>query len=696
MPKFAKFVVNKRKLIMIIGLLLLIPTILEFIITPVNYDILTYLPDSMDSVKGEHIFSDEFGKGAFAMIMVDDMEYKDVAKLKKKIEKVDNVDNVIWYDTVFDVSTPVEILPDELKDAFNDGNTTLMAVFFSTRISEEATLNSLAEMRKICGKQAYISGMSSFVLDLKELAEHEEPVYVAIAVILALILLSIFMDSFAIGIIFMIGIGMTIMYNMGTNFILGDVSYITFAIAAVLQLAVTMDYSIFLWHSYEEQRDLGLEREQAMEEAITRTMASITGSSLTTIAGFLALCFMTFTLGLNLGIVMAKGVLFGVIGSVTILPSMILMFERFIDRTRHKSIGINFDKSAKYIIRKPWIAVIVFVIAIIPAFYGYLNTDVYYKLDEGVPQTLPFAVANDKLGEQFGMRSTHILLLDSNLSQKDVSDMTDRLEKVDGVNAVLGVGSVLSPTVPKEIMPGSLSSMIESDNHSFMLITSDYATASDEVNNQIDELNKIVKSYDEGGLLIGEAPGTKDLIAITDRDFAIVTAVSVAVIFLIIALVLQSISLPFILVGCIELAIFINLGIPFFTGRVLSFIDSICIGTIQLGATVDYAILMTTRYKEERISGRQRKDAITIAHRSSAPSILVSALSFFAATVGVAVYSNLDIISSMVGLMSRGAIVSMLVVIFILPAFLYLLDPVIVRTTRGMKVCKEVENHVYE
>ncbi len=692
MEKFARKVVKNRKLIIIAALVLLIPSFIEFLVTPVNYDILTYLPESMDSVKGEHIFSDEFGKGAFAMIMVDDMKYKDVAKLKDQIERVDNVEDVIWYDTVADVSIPTEILPEKVYTAFNNDKTTLMAVFFSTGISEGGTLDSLSEIRTICGKQAFISGMSSFVLDLKELAQREEPIYVAIAVILALILLSLFMDSFAIGFIFMIGIGITILYNMGTNFILGDVSYITFAIAAVLQLAVTMDYSIFLWHAYEEQHALVPDREEAMTQAIARTMVAITGSSLTTIAGFLALCFMTFTLGFNLGVVMAKGVLFGVIGSVTILPSMILTFEKLIDRTRHKPLNLNFEKPANFIVRKPLIAIVAFVIAIIPAFYGYTHTDVYYKLDEGVPQTLPFAVANDKLGEEFGMKSTHILLLDSSLSQKNISEMMDQIESVDGVNAVLGMGSLISPSVPNEIVPDALMSKLSGAEHTFMLITSDYATASDEVNRQIDEINRIVKSYDEGGLLIGEAPGTKDLISITDKDFRTVTAVSVLVIFLIIALVMQSVTLPFILVGCIELAIFINLGIPFFTGTTLSFIDSICIGTIQLGATVDYAILMTTRYKEERMAGIPRKEAITSAHITSAPSILVSALSFFAATVGVSLYSNLDIISSMVGLMARGAIVSMLVVIFILPAFLYLLDGLICGTTRGMKKCKEVRN----
>lgn len=691
MQKFASVIVHNKKLVFIMSLLLLIPTLFGFIVTPVNYDILTYLPEDMDSVKGEHIFADEFDKGAFAMVMVDDMKYKDVAKLKTKIENVDSVADVIWYDSVVDISVPTEILPDKVYDAFNNGDTTLMAVFFSTGISEGKTLDGLSEIRSICGQQAFISGMSSFVLDLKELAQHEEPIYVAIAVLLALILLSIFMDSYAVGIIFMLGIGMTIIYNMGTNFILGDVSYITFAIAAVLQLAVTMDYSIFLWHSYEEHLEMGLKKDEAMIQAVSKTLVSITGSSLTTIAGFLALCFMSFTLGFNLGVVMAKGVLFGVLGSVTILPSMILIFEKPIDKTRHKPLNLNFDRLSKWVLHKPIVFVIIFLVLLAPALYGYSNTEVYYKLDEGVPQTLPFAVANEKLGDEFGMKSTHILLTDSGLSQKEMSSMMSKIKKVDGVNAVLGVGSLVSPSVPMKIIPNSLSEKLVGDEHSFLLITSDYATASDEVNNQIDKLNKIVKSYDKDGLLIGEAPGTKDLITITDRDFAVVTAISVLAIFLIIALVLQSWTLPIILVSCIELAIFINLGIPFYTGKVLSFIDSICISTIQLGATVDYAILLTTRYKTERIGGHNRKDAVRIAHTTAAPSILVSALSFFAATVGVSLYSNIDIISSMVGLMSRGAIVSMLVVIFILPAFIYIFDGLIVRTTRGMTGLKEVK-----
>ena len=687
MLKFGRTVTKHRKIILIIALIMVIPAAIGYMLTPVNYDILNYLPDNIDSTKGEAILSDEFGKSAFAMVMVEDMDYRDVSKLKTKIEDVDNVTDVIWYDTVADLSIPKEMLPDGLYEAFNNDetNTTLMAVFFSTHISEEATLNSISQMRKICGKQCFISGMSAFVLDLKNLGDNEEPKYVAIATVLAILFLSFLLDSWLLGIVFVIGIGITIIYNMGTNFIIGDVSYITKAIAAVLQLAVTMDYSIFLWHSYNEHLEEGYEREDAMSNAIAKTLTSITGSSVTTIAGFLALCFMTFTLGLNLGIIMAKGVLLGVIGSVTILPAILLGLEKPIRKTRHKPLMIKFDKMSGAILKRPVVFLIVFLVLLGPALYGYTHTQSYYKLDEGVPQDLPFAVANEKLSNDFDMNSTTMLLLDSAVSQKDVHNMMKELEKVEGVNNVLGIGSVLSPTVPEEIVPSELDNMLRSDKHQFLIISSEYSVASDEVNAQLIEMNRIVKKYDKTGMLIGEAAGTKDLIEISDHDFRAVTAVSVGAIFLIILLVLQSISLPFILVGCIELAIFINLGIPFYSGTLLSFIDSITISTIQLGATVDYAILMTNRYKRERLDGKDRHDAVYIAHTTSMPSVVVSALSFFAATVGVSFYSNIDIISSMCGLMARGAIISMFTVMFMIPAFLYLFDKFIIKTTRGLR-----------
>ncbi|MCQ2551236.1 MAG: MMPL family transporter [Clostridia bacterium] len=689
MERFSKTVVKRRKLILVICLILLIPSAFSFLITPVNYDIMTYLPQDMESVRGSHIFSDEFDKGAFAMIMIDDMEYKDVAKIKARVEKIPNVANVIWYDTALDISVPTEILPKSVYKVFNSDKATLMAVFLHTNISEDRTLEAIGQMRKICGKQAYISGMSSFVYDLKELGDKEKPIYVAIAVVLGLALLSVFMESFAIGLIFMAGIGMSILYNMGTNFLMHDVSYITFAIAAVLQLAVTMDYSIFLWHSYERKRKSGLANEPAMEKAISETLLSILGSSATTIAGFLALSFMTFGLGVNLGVIMAKGVVFGLLGSVTILPGLILTFDKLIEKTRHKTPNINFKKISSAVLKKPAVIVAVALLVIGPALYGYLNTEVYYKLDNGIPKDIHCIQASQKLSDEFGMHCSHILLLDNSLSQIDENHMIKELEQVDGVKAVIGMGSVLSPSVPREILPSQVTDIFRGKDHNFMMISSEYSTASDEVNAQIDEINQIVKSYDKTALLMGEAPGTKDLIKITDHDFKVVTAISVLVIFLIIALVFRSISLPIILVGCIELAILINLGIPFYTGKVLSFIDSICISTIQLGATVDYAILLTTKYKENRLKGMKKEEAVSLAHETSTPSILVSALSFFAATVGVAIYSNIDIISSMVGLMARGALISMLVVVIVLPSFLRVCDGFIIRTTKGMKKCKE-------
>lgn len=687
MLNFAKVIVKRRKLVIIISLLLLIPSILGFLITPVNYNVLDYLPDDMDSVKGQHIFQDEFGKGAFAMIMVDDMDYKDVAKLKGKIEKVDSVDQVVWYDTVLDTQVPEEILPNKLYDAFNSEKGTLMAAFFSKGISEEETINAVAEIRKLTRNQAYISSMTSFVLDLKELSEKEEPIYVALAVALALLMLCLFLDSYALGVIMLIAIGITIVYNMGSNLFLGNISYITFAIAAVLQLAVTADYSVFLWHSYQEHRESGLERDAAMAQAITKTMSAISGSALTTIAGFIALCFMSFTLGLDLGVVMAKGVVLGLIGSVTILPSLLLISEPLIEKTRHKALNIEFKKLSSAILKYPMVPAVIAVVLLLPATFGYTHTDVYYELYKSVPEDLPFRVAADKLADEYGMASTHVLLTDSDMSQTDEHKMIKEMEKIDGVKAVLGMGSLVGPAVPEEILPGSISSIVDSGKHRFMMIVSDYPPASDEVNKQIDDLTSTAKKYSKDCMLIGEAPGVKDLIKITDRDFKTVTWVSVLAIFFIIALVLQSISLPIILVGCIELAIMINLGIPYFTGTTLSFIDSICIGTIQLGATVDYAILLTTRYKRERIAGRGRYRAIKAAHQAAIPSVLTSAACFFASTVGVAIYSNINLISSMVGLMARGALISMIVVLFVLPAFLYLFDRVIIKTTKGMKDC---------
>ena len=684
MLKLGEAVTRKRKLILVIAVLLLIPSVIGMMATRINYDVLSYLPDDIETIKGQDILLDEFGKGGFSMVMVDGMDKKDVAELKSKIEKVDHVDSVVWYDTLVDSSVPYEMIPENIYDEFNSGDTTLMAVFFDASTSSDESMNAVSEIRKIGGKQCFVSGMTAFVEDLKELAEKEEPVYVAIAVVLCCIVLAIFMDSWIIPLVFIAGIGMSILYNLGSNVFMGQISYITKALSAVLQLGVTMDYSIFLWHSYEEQRrELGRDKEEAMSHAVANTFVSITGSSLTTVAGFLALCFMTFTLGKDLGIVMAKGVIFGVLGCITILPSLILTFEPLIEKTRHKGIIPKFDKLSGLVTKKPGIFAVIFIVLMIPAYFGYTHTSVYYNLDKSVPDTLPFHIANDKLGEEFDMNTTHMLLVDADMDKKDVDSMMQDIDKIDGVKYTLGLESAVGPAVPDEIIPGNLENIVKSENYQLLIINSKYKVASDKVNDQIDSINKVVKKYDNNGMLIGEAPCTKDLISITDKDFKVVSAISIAVIFIIIAIVLKSISLPIILVAVIELAIFINMGIPYYTGTELPFIASICISTVQLGATVDYAILMTTRYKRERCEGKSKHEAVKIAHSTSMPSIMVSALGFFAATFGVGMYSDIDIISSLCDLMARGAIVSMLVVMFILPSMFMLFDKIICKTSKG-------------
>ena len=687
---FGKAVTGKRRLILIVAVLLLIPSVLGMMATRINYDVLDYLPDNIETMKGQDILMEDFGKGGFSMVMVEGMQKKDVAHLKDRIEDVDHVESVIWYDSIMDVSVPYEIIPENIYDKFNSGDTTLMAVFFDSSTSSDESLNAVSEIRKIGKKQCFVSGMTAFVEDLKELAEAEEPVYVCLAVILACCVLALFMDSWVIPFVFIAGIGIAIMYNLGSNYFMGEISYITKALSAVLQLGVTMDYSIFLWHSYEEQRNVfGRDKEDAMAHAIAGTITSVTGSSITTVAGFLALCFMTFTLGKDLGIVMAKGVIFGVIGCITILPSLILAFDKVIMKTSHKALMPDFSRLSKLVTSKPQILAIIFVILLIPSFIGYQKADVYYNLDRSVPDDLPFRVANNKLADEFQMNSTHMLLVDSDMQKKDVSNMMKEIDKVDGVKFTLGLESIMGPAVPDDIVPGGLQETVKGENYQLLIINSEYSVASSKVNRQINEINKIVKHYDDSGLLIGEAPCTKDLISITDRDFKVVSGISIAAIFLIIALVLKSISLPVILVAVIELAIFINLGIPYYTGTVLPFIASICISTIQLGATVDYAILMTTRYKLERSSGKDKLEAIRTAHSISMPSVTVSALGFFAATFGVGLYSDIDIISSLCSLMARGAIVSLLVVMFILPAMFTLFDKIICRTSRGFRAIED-------
>lgn len=690
MLKFGQKVTEHRKAILAVALFLLIPSVMGYFATRVNYNILTYLPQEIDTVKGEDILIDEFGKGGFTMVMTEGMPAKDVANLTDEIKKVKGVSSVIGIDSLTDGTIPTEMLPDSVSEIFNKKengkNTQLMAVFFDKSVSDDESLEALTQIRKLSGKQCFQSGMTAFVLDLKNLAEKEEPIYVGIAVVLSLLVMMLFMDSWFVAIVFLISIAMAIIYNMGSNIVLGEISYITKALSAVLQLAVTMDYSIFLWHAYEEEREIREDRFDAMSHAVGSTLTSVAGSSITTIAGFLALCFMSFTLGRDLGIVMAKGVLLGVICSVTVLPALILAFENKIEKTRHKPFMPAFDRLTRIVTRKPGIMLAIFVIILGPALYGYTHTDVYYKLDDGVPSTLPFKVANEKLDKDFDMSTMHFVLLDADVNSRQVSRLEDEIKKVDGVSYVLSANSMTGGgMVPDEVIPTELKKELMNDKYRIMLVGSEYAVASDEVNAQCDQLQTILKKYDKNAMLFGEAPATSDLISITDRDFKIVTAISVIAILLIIFFVMRSWSLPVLLVAVIELAIFVNLGIPFYTGTVMSFIDSICISTIQLGATVDYAILMTTRYKRERLKGMSAREAVEIAHSTSVPSITVSALGFFAATFGVSLYSDIDIISSMCGLMCRGAIVSWISVLFILPAMLLVFDKLIIRTTRDMK-----------
>lgn len=686
MNKLRKVIVKNRVLILILAFLLLIPSALGYLKTRVNYDILYYLPKDIETMVGQDILKDEFGKGAFAMEIVEGMPLKDVAKVKEKIEQVDGVAQVIWYDSLADLSIPVEMLPDNIKDVFISGDSTLMAIFFEDTTSADSTMTAIDEIRKVTNEQCYLSGMSAIVTDTKELSEKEAPIYVMIAVLLTCIILAVFMDSFLLPFIFMASIGMAIVYNLGSNYFLGEISYITKALSAVLQLGVTLDYSIFLWHSYQENQErFPGDKNRAMEHAISNTFSSVVGSSVTTVAGFIALCFMTFTLGMDLGVVMAKGVVFGVIGCVTILPAMILLLDKAIEKTKHKPILPSMEKPAAWINKHHKIFVVLFVVLLVPAIIGYRGTDVYYNLDSTLPESLPSVQANEKLAEEFNMNATHMVLASSDLSSKDAKAMLKEMQNVEGVKFTLGLDSIFGSSIPSSFIPEDIKSKLSSGDWQLMLVQSEYKVASDEVNAQCEELQNIIKKYDDTAMLIGEAPCTKDLITITDVDFKTVSAVSIIAIFIIIALVLKSISLPFILVAVIEFAIFINLGIPYYMGTTIPFIASVVIGTIQLGATVDYAILMTTRYKKERGKGKDKKEAIQFALSVSIPSIIVSALGFFAATFGVGLYSNIDMISSLCTLMARGAIISMFVVILILPSMLYLFDSVICKTTIGLR-----------
>ena len=685
--RFSKAVVKYRIPILIIACLLLIPSIFGMINTRINYDMLNYIPDDMDTVIGQNELLEDFGKGAFSLIVVEDMPDKDVSKLCEKLKKVEHVESVIWYSTLADLQVPMEILPDEIYDEFNTENSTMLAVFFDSATSENVTMDAVREIRKVMGKQAYVSGMSALVTDLKDLCEKEEPIYVGLAVLLACAAMMLLLDGWIVPFVFLAAIGMMIIFNLGTNYFFGEISYITKALSAVLQLAVTMDYSIFLWHSYNENLGRYTDNKETMAAAIHETLTSVLGSSLTTIAGFAALCFMSFTLGKDLGLVMAKGVLFGVLGSVTVLPALILVFDKPLQKTKHKSLIPNMGKFAKGVTRIFPVFLALFVLLIPPAVIGYdkTNDEVYYDMGQCLPEDMEYVIANSKLSEDFDISSTHIVLVSAETSPKSVRGMINEMEQVDGVKYVLGLEKAVGPLVPEEILPSSIKEILKSDKWELLLINSEYDVASDLVNEQINSLNTILKKHDDKGMLIGEAPCIKDMIETTDRDFRIVNFISIIAIFIIIAIVEKSFSLPFILIAVIELAIFINLGIPHYAHQSLPFIAPICISTIQLGATVDYAILMTTKYKAERISGNDKKTSVANALASSIPSIIVSGMGLFAATFGVGLYSDIDIISSMCMLMARGAVISMLLVIFILPALLMLCDKIIIATTFGMK-----------
>ena len=694
MQKFGRGVVKLRVPILIVSVLLLIPSIFGFLSTRINYDILSYLPSDIETMKGQDIMLDEFGKGGFSLVMLDGMEDKDVEKVKEKIEKVDHVCDVLWYDTLADVSLPKEVLPDDIYDFFNTDNSTMMAVFFDEATSADGSLEAVKEIRSIAGEQCFVSGMSSVVEDIKDLTMQEAPMYVVIAVILTSIILALTMDSFLIPLFFMLSVGMAIIYNMGTNFIQGEISFITEALAAVLQLAVTIDYSIFLWHSYKEEKEKHPgDNKEAMAVAIGKTITSVVSSSITTVAGFLALCFMSYELGMDMGIVMAKGVVIGVICCITVLPSMILVFDKALEKTMHKDLVPSLEKPSKFIIKHHAAFIVLFIVVLIPAVYGQINTNVYYNLTDTLPKDLNSVIANTKLDEEYNMATTHMLLVDADMKPKEVNSMLDEMGKVDGVSFSMSLDTLIGPSIPREIVPESVTTILKSDKWQLMLIGSEYKVASDEENAQIDELSKILKSYDKDGMLIGEAAATKDLIDITDHDFKVVNIVSIAAIFIIILIALRSVSLPIILVAVIEFAITVNMGVPCFTNTTIPFIASVVIGTIQLGATVDYAILMTTRYKTERNAGKDKHEAVTIALTTSMKSIMVSALGFFASTFGVGVYSSVDMISQLCTLMSRGAIISMITVICILPSMLMLFDKVIINTTMGMK---KKENKLYK
>ena len=683
MLKFGEQIVKHKVLILVIGLLLLIPSAIGYLNTRVNYDILSYLPSDLSTMVGQDILKDEFGKGGFSFVVVEGMPDKDVKTVAEKLENVDGVAEVLSYASKVDLSIPKEVIPEQLFDKFNSGDSTLMGVFFEDTTLADKTMDAIDEMRAITSKQCYISGMSAITTDMKHLSDSETLLYAVVAVILTSIILAIAMDSFLIPAFFMASIGIAIVWNMGTNFFLGEISFLTKALSLVLQLGVTMDYSIFLWHSYKEMQGTYSDKNEAMAHAISVTVSSVVSSSFTTVAGFLAMCFMSFTLGLDLGIVMAKGVVFGVVACVTVLPAMILIFDKAIEKTAHKEFLPDFKKLPAFITKHFAFFLTLGIVLLFPAFYGYESYDVYYNLDSTLPATLDSVIANQKLSDEYNMNSTHMLLMDSHLDAKTVNSMMNEMKKVDGVQFTLAFNSIVGTAIPDEIIPSKMKDSLVSGDYQLMMIGSDYKVASDAVNNQVDKLNDIIQKYDENALLIGEAPATKDLITITAHDFKVVSILSIAVIFFIIAFTFRSVTLPVILVAVIELAIMINLGLAYYIGESLPFVASVVIGTIQLGATVDYAILMTTRYRSERYSGKDKMEAVRIALATSMKSVIVSAMGFFAATIGVALVSTIGMISSLCMLLARGALISMVVVLTVLPSLFVLLDKVICKTSAG-------------
>lgn len=683
MIKVGKWIAKHKVLIVLISMILLIPSVIGMAATKVNYDILSYLPDSLETVEGQDIMVDEFGMGAFSMVVVEDMDLKDVAALKEKFQDVEHVKDVLWYDSVADLSIPVSMIPDKFKDAFFNGDATMMIALFDNTTSSDAAMEAVTDMRKIANEQCFISGMSGVVTDIKNIALEEMPIYVVIAAGLSLLVLLLAMDSLVVPILFLLSVGLAVLYNLGSNIFLGQVCYITKSLTAVLQLGVTMDYSIFLLNSFEAYKKKYDEKERAMAHAIADTFKSVAGSSVTTIAGFLALCVMTFALGRDMGIVMAKGVVIGVVCCVTVLPAMILVFDKAIEKTKHKALLPNMDKASGFITKHYKVWLIVFLVLLYPAIYGNNHTQIYYNIDKSLPATLASNVANDKLKEDFDMSTMHMILLRNGLDSKQKTQMLDKIDEIDGVKWSLGMNSLIGPSFPESMIPSNVREMLESDNYEVQFVCSEYSSATDECNAQLASVQEIVKEYSPDSMVIGEAPLMKDLQDTTDVDLQRVNILSMAAIFVIILFVFKSISLPFVLLAVIEFAIYVNMAIPYYQGVTLPFVASIVIGAIQLGATVDYAILMTSNYQKQRHLGKTKKESISIAHKFSMKSIIVSGCSFFAATFGVALYSQVDMIGSICTLLARGAVISTVVVLLVLPAMFMVFDPIIVRTSKG-------------